>query len=64
MSVDDLLSLFSLYYNKTQLNDLKNQVGTLIKNSPAFRSKDNFNGSLIAELQHHFISPNYIKKAV
>lgn len=67
MSVESLLSLFAEHYNRSQLNQLKNYIDTTIKTSPAFRNespKANNTGTLISEINHHFINPQFIKTAV
>jgi hypothetical protein len=67
MSVESLLSLFAEHYNRSQLNQLKNYIDTTIKTSPAFRNespKANNTGTLISEINHHFINPQFIKSAV
>lgn len=67
MSVESLLSLFAEHYNRSQLNQLKNYIDTTIKTSPAFRNESpmaNNTGTLLSEINHHFINPQFIKTAV
>lgn len=67
MTVESLLSLFAEHYNRSQLNQLKNYIDTTIKTSPAFRNESpmtNNTGTLLSEINHHFINPQFIKNAV
>lgn len=67
MTVESLLSLFAEHYNRSQLNQLKNYIDTTIKTSPAFRNESpmtNNTGTLLSEINHHFINPQFIKTAV
>jgi hypothetical protein len=68
MSAESLLSLFAEHYNRSQLNQLKNYIDTTIKTSPAFRNESlpmaNNTGTLLSEIQHYFINPQFLKTAI